>query len=133
MSTVFSTSASLLREKLSELPNLPKVYWENTVLTTVVNQVHLRPRIIPVTSQLLDVDRRQINGGIFSIGIYVPLNKGEKQLLTLIDSIYTLFNETLSLSEGSYIIDLLAISRSNLRRDENFCMANVDIEYVNYY
>jgi hypothetical protein len=129
----FGTTASLFREKLSELPNLPKVYWENTVLTTVNNEVHLRPKIIPINSQLLDFDRRQSNGGLFSVGIYVPLNKGEKQLMALMDKIYQLFNETLSLSGGEYIVDLLAISRSGIRRDENFCMANIDIEYVNYY
>ena len=132
MAAPYVTTAKLFRKKLATLNDAPPIFWENVNKRPAANTVHLRPRLIPVESQLLDVTRRQSNPGIYSIGVYVPIGKGEKELLTIMDNIYNLFQSVFNLIEDDFLVDLLAISRSGIRRDENYCMANVDIRFINY-
>ncbi len=132
MAAPFVLIAKLLRKKLATLSSPPVIFWENVGKDKTTNVTHLVPRLIPARGQLLDVERRQINTGIYSIGVYVAIGEGEAKLLALLDAIYTLFSDTMSLSESSFRIDLMVINRSEIRRDNNFSMANVDIEFVNY-
>lgn len=137
MAAPFNTISKLFRVHLKTLTSPPDIYWENVKYDPTPGTVHLRPKMIWLTGQLLDNAKRQINEGIFSVGVYVPPDIGEKVLNTWIDAIYTLFQSNLSLApippdDVTFLVDILAVSRSSIRRDDNFVAANVDIRWVNY-
>lgn len=81
---------SALDGHLNSLSNLPPVAWPNTEFAETAG-LYLRVDNLFGDGELLDLDMRQQQPGVYQISIFAPLNTGRAEVDALADRIVTHF------------------------------------------
>jgi len=74
----------------------------------------------------------QMHTGIYQIDIYIPLEKGTSALLTLLDSIESIFAASKTMTSGTDTIFVQAISRGPSTRQESWYVGILEVNYLCY-
>jgi len=119
-----------LNERLSDIVNLPQIFWPNIANEPQKGVDWIRPTLIPANSQLSTLNNYDMHQGIYQIDIYTGLKKGTAPLFLLADAIRDDFKSVKSLTSGDDIIHLQAISISQAQRVESWWSCFVQINYL---
>ncbi len=133
---VFSDIESALGVKLKTVVNRPldaNIAWENGAeYTPVIGTRWWRPTNLPAQSIISTASAVQKHQGFYQVDVFVPTNKGTKDLLADLDNIYTAFNTTLSLEHGESRIDILSVGRGRIVREQSWVHGFIKIDYMCY-
>lgn len=133
MSTIFFDIQSALNTKLSAISGHPKIVMENDKeYEPSIGTRYWQSRIINARADLLTASMNQKHTGTFHIDVYVPANTGLKQLMNDLDTIYTQFNTTTSLTSGSNKIEIASSPRGDTIIQGAWCRGYIQIHYICY-
>lgn len=132
MSTVFSDIQAALETRLSTVPGLPDVAWENVHYKPTKGTPFVRPTNISGDSPLDTMDGSQQNNGIYQIDLYYPTSNGVGTLLTMLDTIYTSFKSSNELTVNTTVVLIKSVSRTRIDRDEAWATGSIEISYRSY-
>jgi hypothetical protein len=124
----FETIDRDLRVHLNSLPGAPTILWEGMKHKLNANTTYLEPINRPIDSILLTVGKDTEDGGIYQINIHVPIGKGNKKMLQLIDNIAGHFGKL----HKTGIVYIYNISRGPTVRNRAHIQTSVNIRYRSY-
>ncbi len=128
---VFSNIEIALNTRLATLSPLPLVAWPNVEFEPKENILFIRPTVLPVGSNLNQLNGTELHKGIYQVDVYVPLEKGILVVNNLLDSIKTLFssNRTLTATDTVFIQE---IGLGKAQRQESWYVGMVEVHYLCY-
>ncbi len=129
---VFTNIETGLHTRLATLSGLPAVAWPNVAFIPTENTTFLRPTMLVDATKLNTLAGGETHSGIYQIDIYVPLEKGSSALLTLLDSIDSLFKSNKTITSGSDTVFIQAVSRGPSTRQESWYVGVIEVNYLCY-
>lgn len=133
MSNVFTNMEKAFQLVLDSIPNHPYIDWENDkVYRPVLNTRFWRPTNLPFRGELATMNMLQKHQGVYQIDVFAPAAQGIKAIMKDLDSIYTIYNNMISLYEDDTRIDILNIGRGRLQREDAWCRGFIEIYYMCY-
>jgi len=129
---VFTNIETALHTRLATLSGLPSVAWPNVAFRPTENTTFLRPTMLVDPAKLSMLNGTQMHTGIYQIDIYIPLEKGTSALLTLLDSIESIFAASKTMTSGTDTIFVQAISRGPSTRQESWYVGILEVNYLCY-
>ena len=126
----FLNIQSALAQRLNSVTGLPTVYWGGVDNTPASGTPWVRPTLIPFESEIETMTGTQRNTGIYQVALFMPLDRGEGPLLTLMDTIKQHFKAQQRLSESGTNVLVLAVSIARPVRVEAWMQGNVEIRYI---
>lgn len=129
---VFTNIETALHTRLATLSGLPAVAWPNVAFVPTENTQFLRPTMLIDATKLHTLAGGEQHGGIYQIDVYVPLEKGSSALLTLLDSIESLFKSNKTMTAGSDTVFIQAVSRGPSTRQESWYVGILEVNYICY-
>ncbi len=127
MSTYFTDIQGALRERLSTMPNLPPIVWENKNYKPGSKTLYLRATSLPgdTVQECLGAEGLDGHVGVFQVDVFIPNRKGRS---TLPDEIADHFyRQILTVNEVDVRITSVSLAPAN--KDENFYIVPVSISY----
>ena len=104
--TVYTDIRAALEQRLSSLPGLPAVAWENVKYTPVVGTPYLEPIIMwaEATQAEIGVTGRNWERGIYQITAVYPLDKGSSALEVMTGNIREWFKRGTELQQNGLTV-----------------------------
>lgn len=122
-----------LDSKLSQLSGSNIFAWENIDYNPALNQLYIRPTLLPSRSNTLDFDNNTRFTGIYQVDVFAPLNKGTKTILDKMDDIRDLFVGSRTLVQDDISVLIRTVSQVGpLRSDGSWLVGIVEIIYDCY-
>lgn len=119
--------------RLSQMIGDNTIIWENIEFKRVLNNLYLRPTLLPATSGTMNMEGLQTNPGIYQISVFGPLNKGPKTVLDKMDDVYSHFKAIKLLENDDVKVYIRTISQlSSLIIDDAWLIGTVQITYDCY-
>lgn len=132
MTGVFSNIESALNTRLSLVAGLPAVQWPNAKYQPKEGTAFVRPTLLSAATELFRLDDGSLHKGIYQIDIFMPLEKGNRDLNEIMDSIEEHFRAVRSLASGTNTVFIQAIGRGLAQRQESWYVSFVEINYICY-
>ncbi len=117
-----------LQSKLATLSPAISTAWPNVKYESIENTPWIRPTLLPTRSTLETLSQAAYHKGIYQIDIFVPLEKGIGALLTIEDSIYTLYRKT-TLTASSTTVEIKAVSRGPTNKEVAWFHGIIEVEF----
>lgn len=123
-----------LDTRLSELPGVTPVAWENVQYTPILGRPWIRPTLINGDSSLNCLsDWNQNNPGIYRVDVFYPTGNGTGQLLDKLDSIYTHFKAEPNLDAwGTRVIIKQVSILQRIVEETSWFMGSLNINFACY-
>ena len=84
---------------------------------------------LPAITQSLDKCLSQRYNGVYQISVNVDLDKGKQNLLTIVDSVISVYNVNELAELDSCVVSIESRSVNTARRDGKFYRADISIDY----
>jgi len=128
MSTFFTDIQGALRARLSTLPSLPPVSWENVDYEPNSSTLFLRATGLPSSTNqaCLGDDGLDFHVGIFQVDVFIPDGKGRSSWP---DAIADHFKRGTRITQNSVTVTITTVSIESASKDENFYIVPVSISY----
>lgn len=120
-----------LEERLSTMPNLPDVAWQNVKYEPVLGTNYIQPFLLESSGEGYTFNNEQITRGIFQINIYVEADKGGEAYLAIADNIYTHFSYQ-DLTRNGTCIRITSINQEREARIGSWMVVPISINYETY-
>jgi len=128
---VFTNIEIALNTRLATLSSIPPVAWPNIAFVPVENATFLRPTLMPVSSQLNQLNGVELHKGIYQVDVFVPLEKGIATIDGLLDGIKSLFSSSKTLTATDTIF-IQEVGLGKAQRQESWFVGFVEIHYLCY-
>ncbi len=112
--------------------NILQIAWPNVKYNPSVNQIFLRPSLIPGSTELYTLNNQHKYMGIYQIDIYIPLDRGTQELNNYADQILELFDADKTLVADGTTVFIQDISPIRMQREENHFSGGIEIKYLCY-
>ncbi len=119
---------SALEVKLATLSPAVSTAWPNVKHIPTENTAWMRGTLLPIRSTLETLTSATYHKGIYQVDVFVPLEKGEGALLTILDGLYILYRKT-NLTASSTVVEVKAVSRGPTIREEAWLHGMLEIEF----
>lgn len=131
MSTFFTDIQGALRTRLTTLPDLPAVAWENVDFKGGANDLYFRVTGLPseTTQACLGDDGLDLHLGIFQVDVFVPDGKGRTNWP---DAIADHFKRGTRLTQNETTVTITSASIEAALKDDHFYIVPVSIAYRAY-
>tara|TARA_A100000171_G_C2140369_1_gene154929 strand:- start:1839 stop:2240 length:402 start_codon:yes stop_codon:yes gene_type:complete len=118
-----------LATRLNTVAGLPAIYWPGVKETPTNGTDFVRPTLIPATSELIVLNSKQDNSGIYQVDVFIDHGEGEGPLITIVDAIKDHFKAATTLTQNTTIVFIKNISILPMERDEAWLRGGVEIVY----
>lgn len=128
----FIDTEKALQKALNSIVDLPRIAWPNTKFEPVIGQSFIRPTLLPAASELYTLNEYNKHKGLYQIDIYVPCDKGTKDLYNIADNIRTFFQENRRLLSNNQTVLVMEIDLGRFERQEAWYTNFVEIHYISF-
>ncbi len=121
-----------LQKALNNVSGIPSVAWPNVKFEPAVGTAFLRPTLLPAKTDTFTLNEYNKHSGIYQIDIYVPNDKGIKDMYTLADSIKDYYQNNKRLVQGGQIVFVMSVGIGKSERQDAWYSTFVEIQYISY-
>lgn len=134
MATHFKDIGAALSARLSTLPDLPDVSWQNRAFTPTTGVLFLRETLLPgeVVQSELGESGRDVTTGVYQVDVFAPIGNGKGAAIDQVDAIADHFARNTVLTYNSINVRLLGTSLGASAFDGAWWIVPVNIRYQSY-
>lgn len=134
MATVDKDIRAALESKLSDIPSVPSIAYENVPFSPTTGQSYLEVSYIPVTRRpsVRGLNPQQRYDGIFSINCYVSEGDGPAAADTLAKNVMETYEATTKLTHNGQTVSIDYVERSQGFQDSPFYLVTVTVAWYAY-
>lgn len=134
MATHFKDISAALSGRLSTLPELPSVSWQNRDFTPTTGVLFLRETLLPggTFQSELGLAGRDVTSGVYQVDVFSPIGGGKGAAIDKADAIADHFARSTVLTYNSINVRLLGNSLGVAAFDGAWWIVPVNIRYQSY-
>ena len=131
--SIFTDIDKMLVSHLNSMVGLPAVAWENKPYTPVLGTLYIRPTNLSGETYQASLGVNGTDGhvGIYQVDVFIEIDKGRKEALTMADKIADHFKRGTYLSFNNRALRTKNVSRQVFtNNNDGWLMLAVEISYI---